>query len=547
MRTIAALSTIFAFLGGLGLFLYGVHMTSEALQKFSAKRLKQILQSLTKKKVYAVLSGIIMTIAFQSSAATTVLVVEFVNAGLINLGQALGVVLGSALGTSIIIQLIAFKFLIIALGAIFAGFTLYILGKKQWKHLGQSLIGFGLIFVGIAYMSDASAPLRDIPAVNSFLEHLGSAPFMAILVGLVLTAALQSSTAVFAIMMSMASQQLLDLSAIIPLVLGSHIGGTVTTLLSSLTAERMDAKRTAVANTGYKVVATLLLFPFMEQFQTLVQWSTSDLTRQVANAHLFSALFMVIIFFPFNNWLAKGLKVLIPDRAGSKAPFKFRFIEEAAKEVPAIALKQAWEETYALASLIEEQMLQKIGKVFAEDQTSAFEEVMAAEEQVDWYYRHIMRFLSRLSQKGLTEEQEEESINMQFILKELERIGDTFVGMVQFLEKMEGQNLKLTGAEWKSLEELYDNVAAHYKAMGQSLRTGDMQRAEEIIQERPEVIRLQRSLQFETLAQAGTSQAELSGGSDEEKLRYAVLDMLDRIYSIEDNIVNISQVVLGIV
>lgn len=547
MRTIAALSTIFAFLGGLGLFLYGVHMTSEALQKFSAKRLKQILQSLTKKKVYAVLSGIIMTIAFQSSAATTVLVVEFVNAGLINLGQALGVVLGSALGTSIIIQLIAFKFLIIALGAIFAGFTLYIFGKKQWKHLGQSLIGFGLIFVGIAYMSDASAPLRDIPAVNSFLEHLGSAPVMAILVGLVLTAALQSSTAVFAIMMSMASQQLLDLSAIIPLVLGSHIGGTVTTLLSSLTAERMDAKRTAVANTGYKVAAMLLLFPFMEQFQTLVQWSTSDLTRQVANAHLFSALFMVIIFFPFNNWLAKGLKVLIPDRAGSKAPFKFRFIEEAAKEVPAIALKQAWEETYALASLIEEQMLQKIGKVFAEDQTSAFEEVMAAEEQVDWYYRHIMRFLSRLSQKGLTEEQEEESINMQFILKELERIGDTFVGMVQFLEKMEGQNLKLTGAEWKSLEELYDNVAAHYKAMGQSLRTGDMQRAEEIIQERPEVIRLQRSLQFETLAQAGTSQAELSGGSDEEKLRYAVLDMLDRIYSIEDNIVNISQVVLGIV
>lgn len=547
MRTIAALSTIFAFLGGLGLFLYGVHTTSEALQKFSAKRLKQILQSLTKKKVYAVLSGIIMTIAFQSSAATTVLVVEFVNAGLINLGQALGVVLGSALGTSIIIQLIAFKFLVIALGAIFAGFTLYIFGKKQWKHLGQSLIGFGLIFVGIAYMSDASAPLRDIPAVNSFLEHLGSAPVMAILVGLVLTAALQSSTAVFAIMMSMASQQLLDLSAIIPLVLGSHIGGTVTTLLSSLTAERMDAKRTAIANTGYKVAAMLLLFPFMEQFQTLVQWSTPDLTRQVANAHLFSALFMVIVFFPFNNRLAKGLKVLIPDRAGSKAPFKFRFIEEAAKEVPAIALKQAWEETYALASLIEEQMLQKIAKVFAEDQASAFEEVMATEEQVDWYYRHIMRFLSSLSQKGLTEEQEEESINMQFILKELERIGDTFVGMVQFLEKMEGQNLKLTGAEWKSLEELYDNVAAHYTAMGQSLRTGDMQRAEEIIQERPEVIRLQRSLQFETLAQAGTFQAELSGGSDEEKLRYAVLDMLDRIYSIEDNIVNISQVVLGIV
>lgn len=535
------------FLGGLGLFMYGVHTTSEALQKFAAHRLKQILHSLTKKKLYAILSGVIMTVAFQSSAATTVLVVEFVNAGMLNLGQALGVVLGSALGTSIIIQLIAFKFLDIALGAIFVGFTFFIFGRKRWKHLGQSLIGFGLIFVGIANMTSASAPLRDIPEVYSFLSHLGSEPLLAILVGLVLTTALQSSTAVFAIMMSMTSQHLLELSAVIPLVLGAHIGGTLMTLLSSFTAERMDAKRTAIANTGYKVGLTLLLFPFIEQFKALVQWSTSDLTRQVANAHLFSALFMVVIFFPFNNGIAKGLKVLIPDRPSSKALFTFHFINEASAEVPAVALRQSWEETYALTILIEKQMVQKMAKVFEKGQASGFVEVMNAEEQVDWYYRHIMRFLSSLSQKGLTEEQEDESINLQFILKEVERIGDTFVGIVQFLEKMDRGNLNLTWAELSNLRELYDMVSHHFSVMTQALRTEDLQSAGEIIRERPEVIRLQRSLQFEILAQLANSKIEASESTDKEKLRYAVLDILDLIYSIEDHTVNISQVILGIV
>jgi phosphate:Na+ symporter len=149
-------STVLVFLGGLGLFMYGVQTTSDALQKFAAHRLKQILQSLTKKTFMAVLLGMVMTVAFQSSAATTVLVVEFVNVGMMNLGQALGIVLGSAVGTSISIQLIAFQIFDVALGAIFIGFILYFAGKKQWKHLGHSLIGFGLIFVGMSNMSNAS-------------------------------------------------------------------------------------------------------------------------------------------------------------------------------------------------------------------------------------------------------------------------------------------------------------------------------------------------------------------------------------------------------
>lgn len=535
------------FLGGLGLFMYGVQTTSEALQKFAAYRLKQILQSLTKKTVYAVLSGMIMTVAFQSSAATTVLVVEFVNAGMMSLGQALGIVLGSAVGTSISIQLIAFKILNVALGAIFLGFLFFIFGKKQWKHLGQALIGFGLIFVGMANMSSASAPLRNIPEVYIFLSRLGAEPFLAIIVGLVLTTVIQSSTAVFAIMMSLAGEHLLGLPAVIPLVLGAHIGGTVTTLLSSLTAEKMDAKRTAIANTGYKVVATILVYPFLGQFARMVQGTTSDLQRQVANAHLLFAIFMVVLFFPFNHWIARGLKSLIPDRSHREVLFKFRFIDEASIEVPAVALRQAWEETHAMALLIFEHMMQKIPKVLQADKSSAHAEVAESEVQVDWYYRHIMRFLSSLSQKGLTEDQEDESINMQFILKELEHIGDIFVAIVQLFEKLNRENLMLPKEEWGNLKELYEQVVSHFTTMLQALQDGDAQRAGEVIRERPEIIRLQRSLQFQALAQSRNTNVEEIGNRDEEKLRYAVLDLIDLIYSIEDHTVNISQVVLGIV
>lgn len=547
MRTIAGLTPILMFLGGLGLFMYGVQTTSEALQKFAANQLKQILHTLTKRDVYAVLSGVMMTVAFQSSAATTVLVVEFVNAGMMSLGQALGMVLGSAVGTSITIQLIAFKFIDIALGAIFLGFTLSIFGKKKWKHLGQALVGFGLIFVGMAYMSDASAPLKDIPEIYVFLSRLGAEPILAVIVGIALTAALQSSTAVFAIMMSLASQHVLELPAVIPLVLGAHIGGTMTTLLSSFTAERMDAKRTAAANTGYKVIAAVLIYPFLSQFAQLVQWSTGDLARQVANAHLFFAIFMVILFFPFNNWIAKGLKSILPDRSTPKTSFKFHFIDEASIGLPPVALRQSWQETHALAVLIEEQMLSKVLTILKEGKTSGYGEVRDSEVQVDWYFRHIMRFLSSLSQKGLTEEQEDEGINMQFILKELEHIGDTFIGIIQILEKLDRENLKLSKEEWDNFQELYEQVAAHYRIMLQALEAWDIQSAGTVIRERPEVIRLQRSLQFQTLAQSGSCRLVENGSREEEKLRYAVLDVLDLIFSIEDHTINISQVVLGIV
>lgn len=526
--------------------MFGVQTTSDGLQKFAANRLRRILRSLTKRTFLAVLFGIVMTVAFQSSAATTVLVVEFVNAGLMTLGQALGIVLGSAVGTSVAIQLLAFKLLPFALGLIFVGLVLYLwVRMKQWKHLGQAFIGFGTIFVGMSHMSGASAPLRDIPEVYTFLAHLGSQPLLAIIVGLGLTTVIQSSTAVFAIMMSLAGQQLLPLEAVVPLVLGVHIGGTVMALLSSLAAHKTDAKRAALANTGYKVVGTILILPFLDQFVRLVQWTTADLQRQVANAHLVFAVFMVLIFFPFNSVIAKTLERLLPDRrtGGNRT---FRHLDQSSFEVPAIALTQAFEEIKELGRFIYDKMMLPVPAALLSEKDGLALEITRIEKDVDWFHHNISRFLLNLSKRGLTDEQTEENIHAQFILKELEYIGDDIHSMVTIILKVHRQDLSLSPAEWEGMQEIYSKTAANLARVLEALEGWDSETAAEVIREHPEILRVQRSLQFDTLAENPHADLSEDDIRDEEKLRYAKVDLINLFYSVDEHVVNIAQVVMGI-
>ncbi|ODA41097.1 Na/Pi cotransporter family protein [Desulfosporosinus sp. BG] len=541
------LGPVFIFLGGLGLFMYGVHTTSDGLQKFAANRLKQILNSLTEKTFLAVLLGMVVTVALQSSAATTVLVVEFVNAGMMSLAQALGIVLGSAVGTSIVIQLIAFKMLNIALGAIFLGFILHVFGRGQWKHLGQSLIGFGIIFVGMANMSEASAPLKNIPEVYTFLTQIGAQPLLALLVGLLLTTVIQSSTALFAIMMSLAGQQLLHLNVMVPLVLGAHIGGTMTTLLSSFTAQQRDARRAALANTGYKVVAAIVVFPFLSEFAQLITWTTRDLQRQVANAHLLFALFMVFIFLPFNTWIAKALKWGIPDNPDQNLNPKFKVLDKSSLEVPTVALNQVEVEIIALGDLILEKMMQEVPAVVLELDEERAVEFAATEEKVAWYYRHITRFLTALSHKGLTEEQAEECLNAQFILKEMDYIEDIFISIRQLIQKLHRDKITLPFEDWEQLQELHNSITKNFARMIQALHKWDVDLAAEVIREHPEIMRLQRSLQFSALAQTPHCDLDEDNCLNQEKLCYAVVDLINLLYTIDDHVVNIAQVVMGIV
>ena len=524
--------------------MFGVETTSTGLQKFAANRLRQILHSLTKRTFLAIFFGIIMTVAFQSSAASTVLVVEFVNAEMMNLAQALGIVLGSAVGTSISIQLIAFQILDIALAAAFAGFLFYVFSNGPGKYLGQAMIGFGLIFVGMANMSNATAPLKNAAGLQAWLAHLGTQPLLAIVVGLVLTALFQSSTAVFAIMMSLASHHLLNLSAVVPLVIGAHTGGTITTLLSSFTTRKMDAKRAAIANTGYKVAATILVYPFIAGFTRVVQWTTADLQRQVANAHLLFALLMVVIFFPFNSLIAKGLERWLPERREHGQRPGLKYIDESSVEVPAVALKQVFKEICRVGETVEEKMARRIPEALLDPGNAPAEQILQAESEVDWFYVRISHFLTVLTRKGLTEEQREESLKAQFILKELEYTGDVFSDIAQLVITLHRHAMTLPPQSWTDLQGLYDRVSANYSLTLQALRQWDEEIAGRVIREHPEIMREQRTLQFAFLGRPSRGQ---EGDESEEKLGFALVDLLDLLYRVDEHSVNVARVVMGIV
>jgi phosphate:Na+ symporter len=537
---------VLTFLGGLGLFLYGVRVTSNGLQNFAAQKLRSVLQSVTKRTTVAVIFGMIMTVAFQSSAATTVLTVEFVNTGMLNLAQALGIVLGSAVGTSITVQLLAFKMLPIALGFVFMGFILQLTVKTQrMKHLGQGLIGFGIIFVGMATMSDASQPLSQIPEVYYFLGSLEKNPILAVLVGILMTAVIQSSPAMFAIMMSLATNGVLSLQAIIPLVLGAHTGGTVTTLFSGIAAPNMDARRTAIANMGQKVLGTILVWPFLTQFTNLVAWTSTDVQRQVANAHLLFSLFMVIIFLPFNSVLAKALVKIFPDRQKHGDEPAFQYIDTAALRLPSVGLKQVRQETVALGRFILREMLEVLPLAALSSRRTEMYNIDAREERVDWYYKNITSFTVDLNKQGLTEDQLEESIDLQYILKEFENVADNIAKVNSLAQKIEHR------LEWEPMQEIYDKVRERFVSMLQALEQKDEALAGKVIREHPEIVRLKQALQFNIYAEIFNQpegSAQQHGGYDESPDTHAVMiDIIILFHSIDEHTVNIAQVIFGIV
>lgn len=322
------LAMLIQFLGGLGLFFYAINTLSDSLQKLAANKIRNILFTLTKKTWLATLFGIVMTLALQSSATSTVMVVEFVDAGFMSLSQGLNVSLGASLGTYIVIKLISLPIFGIAQGLIFCGFILYfILKRNKFKTIGQCLISFGLMFVGMTFMSNAFAPLKDMPEIYDLLHQFGSIPILGIVAGCVLTALMQSSSIFLAIMISLSVHGLLSLESIIALVMGAHIGGTLTTLISSLGAEKIDAKRVAIANTLIRIVTTILMLPFFSEFAQVVKFFSNDLPGQVANAYLFSTILMAILFLPINKFIAMALIKFIKAKAEPDAALKLKYID----------------------------------------------------------------------------------------------------------------------------------------------------------------------------------------------------------------------------
>ncbi|UCD72282.1 MAG: Na/Pi cotransporter family protein, partial [Syntrophobacterales bacterium] len=365
---------IFRLIGGLGLFFIGMRFMSEGLQKAAGDRLRRILETLTNNRVVAVLVGLSVTSIVQSSSATTVMTVSFVNAGLMTLNQAIGIVLGANVGTTVTAQIIAFKIHNYALPAIGLGVGLRLFAKdNKWRSIGEVIMGFGMLFFGLAIMKDAMSPLKDSPMVREIFVKFDGNPLLGVLVGTIFTVMMQSSSVTVGVTMTLAASGLLSFYGGVALILGDNIGTTITAQLASI-GTNTAARRTARVHTLFNVIGVfyiLLLFPY---FLKLVDWlapGNPDLliktvaqakgfgmelgdkpyiARHIANAHTLFNVVNTLIFLPLLGVLAKVSSWMIPQRR-EEEEFHLVYLDTKFLDSPPMAIEQARNETVRMGEM----------------------------------------------------------------------------------------------------------------------------------------------------------------------------------------------------
>ena len=441
---------LIGLLGGLGLFLLGMTMLSEGMRNAAGDRMRSILSNVTDNRLSAVGVGTLITTIIQSSSATTVMLVSFVQSRLMRYRQTLGVILGAGIGTTITAQVIAFKLTDYALLMVAVGFMLnFFFNRNQVKYLGRVILGFGVLFYGMHVMSESMEPLRDYgPFVNAML-HLEN-PLLGILVGAFFTALIQSSSAFIGIMITLSIQGLLTLEASIPLVLGANIGTSATALLATLKSTR-EARKVALSHTLFKVFGTLLFVWWIPGFVELIREISplatvgpemdgpSQITaRQIAHAHTVFNVGLTVILFPFLNYFARFVDRIYPVKADMEEPvLKVHYLDKnVLKSSSSLALNLAKQEVIRVGKIVAD-MLELMIEPFLTKRKKNLRYIQQKEEEVNYLRDQIKDYLLKISRKDIEDPRINEVFQLIYTVKELEQIGD-----------LVAQNLRSKAKSW---------------------------------------------------------------------------------------------------
>jgi len=435
---------IMTLFGGLALFLYGMEKMSSGMKKAAGDKMRSILSALTNNRYMGLMVGAFVTMVIQSSSATTVMLVSFVQAGLMTFVQSLGVILGADIGTTVTAQLVAFKLTDYALLMIAIGFGLMMFGRNEnQKNIGESVLGFGILFYGMKLMSDAMYPLRTYDPFITTLAHLEN-PLLGLLVGAAFTALIQSSSAFTGIVIVLAQQGLLTLDAGIPLIMGANIGTCITAGLASIGASR-EAKRVAMAHVMFKIVGVMLFIFWIPWFADIIRAISPASTetgmanlsavvpRQIANAHTIFNVGLALAFIPFTSFFARLIMKIYPDVEDEKdLTIATWHLDESAVETPALALDLARSEIARMAK-ITGRMMDGFIHPFLEDdpgadkvhpQLTIMEGIEIREKKLDFLEKKIKKYLLQIGQEELSDTQIAEVFGMITISSQMESIGD---------------------------------------------------------------------------------------------------------------------------
>lgn len=457
-----SVANILSMAGGLGLFLFGIRTMGDGLENAAGAKLKRMLEVLTGNRFLAVLVGFVVTAIIQSSTATTVMVVGFVNAGMMSIAQAVGVIMGANIGTTVTSLLIALNFSSVAAAAVLVGVILMLASKKTVvKNLGAIFTGFGLLFLGIDMMSDSMAPLRESVGFMNFIVTVSESPLrplFGIILGIVMTAVLQSSSASVGVLQTLAMQGLMPLKFSVFVLFGQNIGTCLTALFSTVGAKK-NSKRAAVIHLLFNLIGTgifiliALLTPYVEWIEKL----SPDPMAQIAISHIVFNIVSTVIMFPFANVLVKLSCLLVPGKDDSESEMHCKFIDDRLLNTPPFAVMQVGKEVARMAKLARDNF-ETSAHALINRSDKDLDKVMENEEVINYLNHHITSYLVKLNALDITDSDSDYIARVFHAINDIERVGDHAINLAEAAQHNIGEGLKFSDPAREELNQLCGSV-----------------------------------------------------------------------------------------
>ena len=538
---IAWLHLLMVLFGGLAFFLFGMEQMSDALKSALGEQMKDLLAKLTRNRFTGAITGAFVTAVVQSSSITTVLVVGFVSAGMMSMAQSIGVIMGANVGTTITAQIVAFKVEEAALWMVFFGFLMMFAGKRESiKHYGSMLMGLGLIFYGMGLMGDAMTPLRSYEPFLQLMTRMNN-PLLAIIIGALFTALVQSSSATTAIVITMAGQGLISLEAGIALAFGANVGTCITAQLAALGKPR-EALRAAVVHLLFNVGGVLIWLPFISVLATLVvdvspthpelegtARMAAEVPRQIANAHTMFNIINTLLFLGFTGYMARLVERLVPEKVEVKKEIiRPKFLDDTLIETPALALQRVQLEIAHMGEIVY-RMFSDFREAMLKQERNKLEEVQKMDDQIDVLEGEIFRYLGEVSARSLTEQESADVALAMKVADEFESVGDVIESNLTSLGYMVlDENIQPSDAMRYLFDQLGDKISAAIDATVRGVRDADQRAAGEVLTMKADIdhlINQALELQSSALAEVGPDQIKVI------RMEMTAVENLKRIYT----------------
>lgn len=558
-----SIKIIFGLLGGLAIFIYGMNLMSETLQKVAGEKMKKILALLTKNPFFGVIAGALTTAVLQSSSATTVMAIGFVSAGLMNLPQAISIILGANIGTTITAQIIAFKISNYIYLFIFIGFIISFIFKNQKiKNIGITIFAFGLLFLGIETMGSVMKPLAKSPIFTNLIAKVSNVPVLGVLLGTVMTLVVQSSSATIAVLQNFASQPAADgisssigLAGAIPILLGDNIGTTITAILASI-GQSKDAKRTAIAHSLFNISGCLIfiwIIPFFADFVRMISPKGNEIdviSRQIANAHTSFNIVMTFLWIPFIWFMVKIVNFIIPEKNNRiKDETEPKFLDSRLVYQPVAAVRLVTKEVIRSAELVRNNFLLMVDIEKKKDE-QVLEKISQKCEVVDSLNSKISDYMATMFSVGsLNEEQANEASGILYVMNDVDRINqllkEVFMNIAEHIPENVKHSKKKKSVKnelvysKQALDELKASLETIYKNFSDiifSIADGNKKTAQKVFENKNDIMKISTKLRKGHISR-------VCSGMCNSKHVVSFNTILNDIDRIANSIINIAEVI----